>query len=82
MIKIAFTLAGVGAEVSSAIGGVPNDTAGCFPLDVTFTDLIRNAQQYYWNFGDGSPEVGPLTAAQGYTQTQRKRYQKDYYGRG
>ena len=69
MIKIASNLAGVGAEVSSAIGGVPNDTAGCFPLDVTFTDLIRNAQQYYWNFGDGSPEVGPLTAAQGYTQT-------------
>lgn len=69
MIKIAFNLAGVGSEVSSAIGGVPGDTAGCFPLDVTFTDLVRNAQSYYWNFGDGSPEVGPLPAAQGYTQT-------------
>lgn len=69
MIKIAFNLAGVGSEVSSAIGGVPSDTAGCFPLEVTFTDLIRNAQTYYWNFGDGTPEVGPLPAAQGYTQT-------------
>ncbi|MEI9946118.1 MAG: SBBP repeat-containing protein [Chitinophagaceae bacterium] len=28
MVKIAFNLAGVGANVQSAIGGVPNDTAG------------------------------------------------------
>lgn len=69
MIKIAFNLAGVGSDVSSAIGGVPNDTAGCLPLDVTFTDLIRNAQEYIWDFGDGTPQVGPLPAAQGYTQT-------------
>ena len=68
MIKIAFNLAGVGVDVSSAIGGVPNDTAGCFPLDVTFTDLVRNAQTYYWNFGDGSPELGPLPGTTGYTQ--------------
>lgn len=69
MIKIAFNLAGVGSEVSSAIGGVPNDTAGCFPLDVTFTELIRNAQEYIWDFGDGTPQLGPLPATTGYTQT-------------
>ena len=68
MIKIAFNLAGVGAKLQSAIGGVPNDTAGCFPLDVTFTDLVRNAKEYIWNFGDGTPDVGPLAAAVGYTQ--------------
>lgn len=69
MIKISFNLAGVGSEVSSAIGGVPNDTAGCFPLDVTFTELIRNAQEYIWDFGDGTPQLGPLPANTGYTQT-------------
>ncbi|MGZ8553370.1 MAG: PKD domain-containing protein, partial [Chitinophagaceae bacterium] len=69
MIKIAFNLAGVGSDVSSAIGGIPNDTAGCFPLDVTFTEIVRNAKEYIWNFGDGSPQVGPLPAATGYMQT-------------
>lgn len=69
MIKIAFNLAGVGSDVSSAIGGVPNDTAGCFPLDVTFTEIVRNAKEYIWNFGDGTPQIGPLPAATGYTQT-------------
>ncbi len=69
MIKISFNLAGVGAEVSSAIGGVPRDTAGCFPLDVTFTELVRNAKEYLWDFGDGTPLLGPLPASTGYTQT-------------
>jgi gliding motility-associated-like protein len=69
MIKLAFNLAGVGANVQSAIGGVPNDTSGCFPLDVVFTDQIRNAVEYIWNFGEGDPDVGPLPAATGYTQT-------------
>lgn len=68
MIKMAFNLAGVGASVGASIGGVANDTAGCFPLEVVFTDQIRNAQQYVWNFGDGSGDVGPLPAATGYTQ--------------
>jgi gliding motility-associated-like protein len=69
MVKMAFNLAGVGAEVTSEIGGVPLDTAGCVPLQVTFTDQIRNADTYMWNFGDGSPTVGPLPGATGYTQT-------------
>lgn len=69
MVKISFNLAGVGSHVSSAIGGVPNDTAGCLPLDVTFTDQIRNATEYIWNFGDGSGDAGPFPAATGYTQT-------------
>ncbi len=68
MFKLSFNLAGVGSQLSSAIGGVPRDTAGCFPLDVTFTELIRNAKEYIWDFGDGTPRVGPLPAATGYTQ--------------
>lgn len=68
MIKISFNLAGVGSKVSSAIGGVPSDTAGCFPLDVVFADQIRNATHYIWNFGDGSPSTPLLPANTGYTQ--------------
>lgn len=69
MIKIAFNLAGVGANVRASIGGVPNDTAGCVPLDVVFTDQALNATEYYWNFGDGTGWQGPFPAATGYTQT-------------
>ena len=65
MIKIAFNLAGVGSDVSSAIGGVPNDTAGCFPLEVTFTEVVRNATEYIWDFGDGSPQIGPVSCCYG-----------------
>jgi gliding motility-associated-like protein len=71
MVKVGFNLSGVGANVESAIGGVPRDTAGCVPLTVTFTDQVRNATQYIWNFGDGGPDVGPLSAGapdNGYTQ--------------
>ncbi|HEX7846043.1 MAG TPA: PKD domain-containing protein, partial [Chitinophagaceae bacterium] len=69
MVKIDFDFTGVGAEVQSAIGGVPLDTAGCIPLTVQFTDQVKNAQSYIWDFGDGSPQVGPLPAATGYTQS-------------
>jgi gliding motility-associated-like protein len=71
MVKMSFNLAGVGSDVEASIGGVPKDTAGCIPLTVTFTDQIRNAVQYIWNFGDGSGDVGPLSAGppdNGYTQ--------------
>lgn len=69
MFKMAFNLSGVGSDIESAIDGVPRDTSGCLPLTVDFTDQIRNAESYVWNFGDGSPEIGPLPAATGYTQS-------------
>lgn len=68
MLKISFNLAGVGATVESAIGGVPRDTAGCLPLTVVFTDQIRNAVQYIWNYGDATGDFGPMDADTGYTQ--------------
>jgi gliding motility-associated-like protein len=68
MVKISFNLSGVGSDIQSAIGGVPNDTAGCFPLQVTFTDQVRNATQYIWNFGDGTGDFGPMAADTGYTR--------------
>ncbi len=57
MVKIAFNLAGVSTGVQSAINGVMRDTAGCVPLTVDFSDSVKNAVSYEWNFGDGSPTV-------------------------
>lgn len=56
-IKIAFQLAGVTAGIRTSINGINNDTAGCVPLTVEFTDTIGIAKQYVWNFGDGSSSV-------------------------
>ncbi len=56
-VKIAFQLAGVTAGIRTTINGIPNDTSGCIPLTVAFTDTIGIAKQYIWNFGDGSQLV-------------------------
>jgi PKD repeat protein len=68
MLKLAFNLAGVAGNVSSAINGVPADTAGCVPLTVVFTDQVRNATEYIWNFGDNTGDFGPYRADTGYTR--------------
>ena len=36
---------------------MPNDSSGCVPLTVDFTDTLLQAQTYIWDFGDGSPAV-------------------------
>lgn len=54
-VKIAFDFAGVAADPRSIING-RYDSSGCVPLDVLFVDTFRNAKQYIWNFGDGSPD--------------------------
>ncbi len=54
-IKIAFNFAGVGANLRSIIHS-RYDSSGCVPLDVLFQDVVRNAKQYIWTFGDGSPD--------------------------
>ena len=55
-IKIAFNFAGVGASLRPMIGN-RIDSSGCVPLDVEFQDIVRNAKQYIWSFGDGSPDT-------------------------
>ncbi|MBC7904505.1 MAG: PKD domain-containing protein [Gemmatimonadaceae bacterium] len=55
-LKISFNYAGVDAGVRAFIGGA-FDTTGCVPLTVTFRDTVRNAKNYIWNFGDGSPDT-------------------------
>jgi gliding motility-associated-like protein len=59
-IKIAFDFAGVAADPRSIING-RYDSTGCVPLDVLFVDTFRNAKQYLWSFGDGTPDT--LTTA-------------------
>ncbi len=69
MVKIAFNLAGVSTGVQSAINGVIRDTAGCVPLSVDFSDSIKNAVSYEWNFGDGSPQVSTTNSNIRHTYT-------------
>ena len=69
MVKIEFNLAGVNGEVQSSINGVIRDTSGCVPLTVDFTDTVRNAQSYVWDFGDGSPQVTGTSTSISHTYT-------------
>ena len=55
-IKIAFNLAGVGAQIRSTIKGIQNKVVGCVPLSVDFTDILGEGSKYIWSFGDGSPK--------------------------
>jgi gliding motility-associated-like protein len=57
MVKIEMNFAGVHSGIQSSINGVPRDTAGCVPLTVDFTDTVRNAVSYEWQFGDGSAQL-------------------------
>ncbi len=57
MLKIAMNFAGVQATVRPSINGVPNDTIGCVPLKVDFSDTLHKGKLYYWNFGDGGGDT-------------------------
>lgn len=68
-VKIAFELAGVTGNIRASINGVPRDTSGCIPMTVDFTDTIKRAKQYIWDFGDGSPVVKTTSSQQSHTYT-------------
>ena len=55
-IKIEMNFAGVSAAVQASINSVRNDSVGCVPLRVDFTDTLFKGKTFYWNFGDGSLE--------------------------
>lgn len=59
-VKIAFNLAGVTSSIKSSIKGA-NDTTGCVPLTVDFSDTLAEGKRYQWNFGDGTGEVTTTT---------------------
>lgn len=52
-VKIAFNYAGVAAGLKVVTHG-RGDSVGCVPLTASFSDTIRNAKSYIWNFGDGT----------------------------
>ena len=57
MLKIKMNFAGVAAGPQASINGVVNDTAGCIPLTVNFTDTVQNGKSFIWDFGDGTPKI-------------------------
>ena len=63
MLKIAMNFAGVQASVKASIDGVPNDTVGCVPLRVDFSDTltVNKGKRYYWSFGDGTGDTTTTT---------------------
>jgi gliding motility-associated-like protein len=52
-VKIQFNFAGVAAGLKVVTHG-RGDSVGCLPLNATFSDTIRNAKSYTWDFGDGT----------------------------
>jgi gliding motility-associated-like protein len=55
--KISMDLSGIGAGVRSSIKGINNKVTGCVPVNVKFEDTLAQGNEYYWNFGDGTPTV-------------------------
>jgi gliding motility-associated-like protein len=66
-IKIAFNFAGVSGGLRVSVNGRIDDTAGCIPMDTYLEDTVRNAKQYIFNFGDGSPDTATTSYAVSHT---------------
>jgi gliding motility-associated-like protein len=54
-LKILLNFSGVASGPKAYFKG-NFDTVGCVPFTLTFKDTIRDARQYIWSFGDGSPD--------------------------
>lgn len=67
-IKIRMDYAGVGASIRATVNGTI-DTIGCVPLTIRFTDTLAKGKKYFWNFGDGSPEVTTIAPKNDTTHT-------------
>lgn len=74
MVKIEMDFTGVRSGIQSAIKGVPRDTAGCVPLTVDFSDTVRNAVSYEWQFGDGSAQETTQTPSISHTYNRVGTY--------
>ncbi|MCW3112292.1 MAG: cell surface protein [Segetibacter sp.] len=68
-VKIAFNLAGVAGSVRTSIKGAVNDTTGCVPLTVDFTDTLAQGSRYIWNFGDNTGDITTTTPGLSHTFT-------------
>lgn len=63
MLKIEMDFSGVHASLHTSINGRSNDTTGCVPLQVDFTDSIKKGKRYYWYFGDGSGDTTTIPSS-------------------
>jgi len=72
-VKIAFDFAGVAAGLKVVTHG-RGDSVGCVPLPVTFSDTIRNAKSYIWNFGDGTVVNGSTSPTMNHTYVNTGTY--------
>ncbi|HLZ87075.1 MAG TPA: PKD domain-containing protein, partial [Puia sp.] len=73
-IKIAFNFSGVAGGMRISVNGRTGDTSGCIPMDTYIQDTIRNAKQYIFNFGDGSPDTATTSYAVSHTYVNRGTY--------
>lgn len=62
MLKIEMDFAGVRSGLHTSINGVSNDTSGCVPLQVDFSDTLKKGKLYYWYFGDGAGDTTTVPA--------------------
>ncbi len=62
MLKIEMDFAGVRSGLHTSINGVSNDTSGCVPLQVDFSDTLKKGKLYYWYFGDGTGDTTTIPA--------------------
>jgi len=72
-VKINFNFAGVAAGLKVVTHG-RGDSVGCVPLAVSFSDTIRNAKSYIWNFGDGTPPIATTSYTENHTYTSVGNY--------
>jgi gliding motility-associated-like protein len=63
MLKIEMDFSGVRSGLHTSINGVSNDTSGCVPLQVDFSDTLKKGKLYYWYFGDGTGDTTTVPAS-------------------
>jgi gliding motility-associated-like protein len=70
MLKIEMDFSGVKSALHTSIDGVSNDTSGCVPLRVDFSDTLKKGKLYYWYFGDGTGDTTTVPeSSHTYTKT-------------
>jgi len=66
-VKIEMNYAGVDASIRPIIASRVNDTSGCVPFRVDFSDTLQKGKTMYWDFGNGvkdttrAPEFSAFT---------------------
>ena len=56
-VKVEMNFAGVDASARPTINSVVNDSSGCVPFRVDFTDTLQKGKTMYWDFGNGQKDT-------------------------